>query len=82
MFNQPNISDKAIQSAIDEYNGAIDAEVSQWHAMKHAIETAISVDTKRLPKKTEAEHHEDLGYILLAVAASALIIGMISRWLA
>lgn len=81
MFNHPNISDKAIQSALDEYNDAIGAEVSQWHAMKHAVETAMDIEKKRFPKKTEEQHREDLGYILLAVSAAALVIGMIARWL-
>lgn len=84
MFNHRNLSDKAVQAAIDEYSNAIGSNVGEWFAMKHAIETAISVEDKRFkkPKKTEEQAHEDFGFILLIVAASALVIGMIARWLA
>ena len=80
MFRTENLSDKAIQTALDEYNSAIKEDVSEWTAMKLAIEMALEVEKKRFPKKTEEAATEDLGWILILVAVVSLAIGMIARF--
>jgi len=84
MLKPTNLSDKAVKAALDEYDNAIGANVGEAYAMRLAIETAMSIESKRFksPGAPQDQTYEDFGIVLITVAVCALVIGMVARWLA
>lgn len=82
MLNMKNLSDKTVQIAVEEYDGAIAAGVDKRRAMKIAIEMAMFAETKERRKPAVSSDAGNIGGILFVCAlitVAAFVLGVAIR---
>lgn len=75
-------SDRAVSVALTEYQELTKDDVSEWFAMRMALEAAVNEDKKYANSfRRSTDNDMELGVILFGVAVASFAAGMLIRWL-